>query len=183
MSKHPIAALVVSFSALFASACGTSSSTSSSSTASASPDSSTAKADSGPKKAAPAADVGKQCERFSEVSAAGMKKIEAIDTPDAAKDAETMAKLFDALGADIGKIGISDPELKKLSDQYVAMVKEAATTQRSLAKLVGKAETVTSAKAEKAFDKELGELEKKVDKYVKTEDQLVNKIDMYCLDK
>ena len=176
MSKNHVAALLASLASVFTlSACGNATASSSS----ASPSSSSASASAPTMSGKSVAD---QCERFIDVSTAGLKKIEDVDSPDPAKDATTSAKLFDALAADVAKIGITDPELKKLSDQYVTMIKDAATTQRALGKLLGKADPATP-KAEKDLEKELGVLEKQVDKYVKTEDTLVDKMNDYCKDK
>lgn len=177
MSKNHLAALVLSLASTVAlGACGNATASS----ASASPSSSAA-SDSAPSE--PGKNVGKECERFVDVNTAGTTKIEKVDSPDPAKDATVTAKLFDQLATDIEKIGITDPELKKMSDQYVTIIKDAATTQRSLAKLLGKADKATSEKAQKDLEKELGVLEKQVDKYVKSEDTLVDKMNLYCLDK
>lgn len=124
--------------------------------------------------------VAQQCDSLVTASDAGMKKIEAIKDDDPAAS----AKAFEAFAADVGKIGVKDPELKKLADEYVKMLTDAAATQTSLANLMKKMDApATSAKAMKGVEKEIADLEKAVDKYVKTEDQLVDKINAYCAGK
>ena len=128
--------------------------------------------------------VAQQCEGLVAASDAGMKKIEAIHDDDPAKEAAASAKAFEAFAADVGKVGVKDPELKKLADEYVKMLTDAAATQTSLGNLMKKMDAAaTSAKATKGVEKEMADLEKAVDKYVKTEDQLVDKINAYCAGK
>lgn len=128
--------------------------------------------------------VRAQCDSLVATTDAGMKKIEAVHDDDPAKEALASGKAFEAFAADVGKLGIQDPELKKLADDYAKMLAEAAATQISLGNLMKKLDgPATTAKAAKGAEKEMGDLEKSVDKYVKTEDQLVDKINAYCVNK
>ncbi|MFO0613017.1 MAG: hypothetical protein U0414_10535 [Polyangiaceae bacterium] len=124
--------------------------------------------------------VSKQCESLMNANEAGTKKIEAIKDD----DATASAKAFQEFAAEVDKLGIKDPELKKLADEYSALLKSAATTQTSLAALMKKVDApAASAKAMKSLEKEMDALEKQVDSYVKNEDQLADKITAYCKDK
>lgn len=128
--------------------------------------------------------VAQQCESLVAATDAGMKKIEAINDDDPAKEAAASAKAFEAFAAEVGKLGVKDPELKKLVDEYVKMLTDAGATQKSIGNLMKKMDApATSAKAMKGVEKEMADLEKAVDKYVKTEDQLVDKINAYCAGK
>ncbi len=124
--------------------------------------------------------VGEQCESFTKTANDGMKKIEATDDKDPNKGAEA----FDALASDIGKLKIEDPELKKMSEEYQKLLKDTAAVQRELATMMkgldAKSANVASLKKS---EKQLAELEAKVDKYVKEEDAFTDKVNAYCKSK
>ncbi len=106
------------------------------------------------------------------------------DTNDAAKDAQTMAKSVEDWAAAVGKLGVDDPDLKKLvtEEQSVltgmsASVKELATI---LAKLDDKKAPGMDEKALAALQQQMDALEKKQDASQKAADAIDEKIAKYC---
>jgi uncharacterized protein Yka (UPF0111/DUF47 family) len=78
------------------------------------------------------------------------------------KKMEEQAKKIEDFEKTVGEVKITDPELKKHVDEYRDMVKEMAKVLRD----VGKGDVAT--------------VEKRVDKIVEQESQVVNKINGYC---
>jgi uncharacterized protein Yka (UPF0111/DUF47 family) len=78
------------------------------------------------------------------------------------KKMEAQAKKIEDFEKTVGEVKVTDPELKKHVDEYREMVKEMAKVLRD----VGKGD--------------VGTVEKRVDKIVEQESQVVNKINGYC---
>lgn len=78
------------------------------------------------------------------------------------KKMEAQAKKIEEFEKTVGEVKVTDPELKKHVDEYREMVKEMAKVLRD----VGKGD--------------VGTVEKRVDKIVEQESQIVNKINGYC---
>src|SRR5690242_1832072 len=77
-----------------------------------------------------------ECNAFIDKVNTSLKEIEkhtssrGTDQKSAAADMKKLADLYDKLGADVGALSVTTPELKKHAGDYQAMAKKAASTAR-----------------------------------------------------
>lgn len=88
---------------------------------------------------------------------------------------KSMADEMDKVAADVAKIELSTPELKKFSADYQAMAKDVAKAARDLAAVAADKEPDEAKKAAK-----LATAQAAVEKAVKAEDPLIDNINKFC---
>jgi hypothetical protein len=117
--------------------------------------------------------VKDQCASLIKANEAGYKKLTGQkDTDDLAKDSAASSKIISDWSADLGKLNIDDPPLKKLVTDQQAVLKEMSGAMSALASI-----------AKNPDEKKMNELEKKMDVATKSADSLDEKIETYCTDK
>jgi hypothetical protein len=132
-------------------------------------------APAGTSSSAAAAPVGgggreKECDALRKAINDGIEKLEKMpESGDVEKDLEAQAKQLDAIADAVIKVGATDPELKKVADEYAKLRKSDAANQRAVAK-AGKA----------GDEKKMEALEKTSEGLSKTEDQLTEKLEKLC---
>ena len=116
-----------------------------------------------------------ECNAFIDKVNTSLKEIEKHTGTKAENEAQTIAgmkklgELYEQLAKDVGGIEITTADFKKHVTEYQQMAERAASTSRDVASAVEAKDGEKIDKAQKEFDQ-----------IVKSEDELVNKINSFC---